>query len=302
MSKQYLYHIMAGLTTLIWGTTMISSKVLLQEGLSPAQILFCRFLLGYFFLWILYPRTHRIRSLHDELLFAGMGVFGGSLYFLTENTALIYTQATNVSLICALVPLITAILSCLILKEKLSGRFWIGSFVACIGVSFVILNGNFVLKLSPLGDLLAFSAVCSWAIYCLMVKKLHYKYNSLFVTRNLFFYGLLTLAPWFFYEPFDVPSEVFQRPAVWGNLLFLGLIASSLCYVMWNSAMHELGVIKTNTYLYFMPLVTIITAVIFISEQVTAFILVGAILILLGLWIASQKKDFTTRLTKIGKS
>jgi len=290
MQKRYIYHIMAGVTTVIWGTTMISSKILLEEGLSPAQILFCRFLLGYIFLWILYPRTHRIRSLRDELLFVGMGILGGSLYFLTENTALVYTQATNVSLICALVPLITAILSYLILKEKLSGRFWIGSLIACIGVSFVILNGNFILKLSPLGDLLAFSAVCSWSAYCILVKKLHYKYNTLFVTRNLFFYGLLTLAPYFLYEPFNVPVEVFQRPTVWGNLLFLGLIASSLCYVMWNSAMHELGVIKTNTYLYFMPLVTIITAMIFISEQITAFIIIGAILIILGLWIASQKK------------
>lgn len=281
---------MAGVTTLIWGTTMISSKVLLQEGLSPAQILFCRFLLGYVFLWILYPRTHRIRSIHDELLFVGMGVFGGSLYFLTENTALVYTQATNVSLICALVPLITAILSFFVLKEKLPGRFWAGSLIACIGVSFVILNGNFILKLGPLGDLLAFSAICSWAIYCMLVKKLHYKYNSLFVTRNLFFYGLLTLAPYFLYEPFDVSLELFQRFPVWGNLLFLGLIASSLCYVMWNSAMHELGVIKTNTYLYFMPLVTIVTAVIFISEQITVYILLGAAFILFGLWIANHNK------------
>ncbi|MDR2920774.1 MAG: DMT family transporter [Tannerella sp.] len=289
MHKRFVYHIMAGLTTLIWGTTMISSKILLQEGLGPAEILCCRFVLGYVFLWILYPRTHRIRSLHDELLFVGMGVFGGSLYFLTENTALVYTQATNVSLICAMVPLITAILSFIFLKEKLPRRFWLGSLVACAGVSLVILNGNFILKLSPLGDLLAFAAICCWGIYCLMVKKLHYKYNSLFVIRNLFFYGLLTLAPYFLYEPFDVSVEVFKRPVVWANLLFLGLVASSLCYVMWNTAMHELGVIKTNSYLYFIPLVTMVTAAIFISEQITVYMLLGAALILFGLWVANHK-------------
>lgn len=290
MNKRFVYHLMAGVTTLIWGTTMVSSKILLQEELTPAQILFCRFLLGYIFLWILYPRTHYVRSIHDELLFVGMGISGGSLYFLTENTALIYTQATNVSLICAMVPLVTAILSCIVLKEKLSRRFWLGSFVACTGVSFVILNGNFVLKLNPLGDLLAFAAICCWSVYCLTVKKLHYTYNPLFVIRNLFFYGLLTLSPYFLYEPFDVSMEVFKRPVVWMNLLFLGLVASSLCYVMWNMAMHELGVIRTNSYLYCSPLITMVTAAVFISEQITVYILLGATLILYGLWMANHKK------------
>ena len=274
---------------------MVSSKILLQEGLTPAQILFCRFFLGYIFLWILYPRTHRIRSLHDELLFVGMGIFGGSLYFLTENTALVYTQATNVSLICAMVPLMTAILSFIVLKEKLPRRFWLGSLIACTGVSLVILNGNFVLKLSPLGDLLAFIAICCWAIYCLMVKKLHGQYNTLYVIRNVFFYGLLTLAPYFLYEPFDVPFEIFMHPVVWGNLLFLGLVASSLCFVMWNMAMNELGIIKTNSYLYFIPLITMATATVFISEQITVYILLGAALILFGLWFANNKKRLGQR-------
>ncbi|MDR2120071.1 MAG: DMT family transporter [Tannerella sp.] len=280
---------MAGITTVIWGTTMVASKALLNEGLSPAQIMFYRFLLGYVFLWILYPRTHSVRSLRDEAFFAGMGVFGGSLYFLTENSALVYAQATDVSLICASVPLIAAILSHFVLGERLSRGFRMGSAVAMIGITLVILNGNFVLKMSPLGDILAFAAICCWAVYCLLVKKLRHNYSTMFITRRLFLYGLLTLSPYFLYEPFHFSVEILQRPAVWGNLLFLGLIASSLCYVMWNSAMRELGIVKTNSYLYFSPVVTIITAAIVLSEHVTAFILTGAALILLGLWIAGRK-------------
>jgi drug/metabolite transporter (DMT)-like permease len=287
--NRYLYHAMAGITTVIWGTTMVASKVLLNEGLSPAQIMFDRFLLGYVFLWILYPRTHRIRSLHDEALFAGMGVFGGSLYFLTENSALIYAQATDVSLICASVPLISAILSHFVLGERLSRGFRLGSAVAMAGVALVILNGNFVLKMNPLGDILAFAAICCWAVYCLLVKKLRHNYSALFITRRLFLYGILTLLPYFLYEPFHFSITALQRPAVWGNLLFLGLIASSLCYVMWNSAIRELGIVKTNSYLYFSPAITIVTASIVLSEHVTAFILLGTALILLGLWIAEKR-------------
>lgn len=288
-TNRYLYHAMAGLTTLIWGTTMVSTKVLLQEGLSPSQVMFCRFLLGYAFLWALYPRTHRIRSWHDEILFIGMGVTGGSLYFLTENTALAYTQATNVSLVCSLVPLLAAILTCLVFHAKLSRYFWIGSGIALAGIALVVLNGNFVLKLSPIGDLLAFTAICCWAVYCILIKLLHHNYKTLFITRNLFFYGILTLLPYFIYEPFDVPLETLQRPVVWGNLLFLGIIASALCYVMWNMAIQSLGVVTTNIYLYFTPVVTMITAAIVLSEKITGFILLGAGFILAGLWVASRK-------------
>ena len=287
--KRLVYHAMAGFTTLIWGTTMVSSKVLLQAGMTPAQILFCRFALGYVFLWMLYPRTHRIRSLHDELLFVAMGIMAGSLYFLTENTALVYTQATNVSLICALVPLVVAILSWLFYRDRLTRYFWFGSTVAFTGVAFVVFNGNFILKLNPIGDLLAFAAICSWSVYCQLVRRLQHGYNTLFITRNLFFYGLLTLTPYFLYEPLSLSKELLSPPIVWINLLFLGLIASALCYAMWNTAMRELGVITTNSYIYFSPLITLFTAAIVLSEQITAFIFCGTGLILIGLWIASRK-------------
>jgi len=281
---------MAGVTTVIWGTTFVSSKILLNAGLTPAEIMFLRFLLGYLFLWILYPRIPVIRSLHDELIFAGMGIFGGSLYFLAENTALVYAQTSDVSLICASVPLVTAIFTHIFLGEKLTRGFRIGSAFAMAGVALVILNGNFVLKLSPLGDMLAFSAICCWAVYCLLMKKLRHHYNTLVITRRVFIYGLLTLSPYFIFEPFNFDPEILLKPVVWGNLLFLGLIASSLCYVMWNQAMRELGIVKTNSYLYFTPVITIVTAAIILSERITVYIIVGAALILLGLWIAGRKK------------
>ncbi|MDR1745853.1 MAG: DMT family transporter [Tannerella sp.] len=290
-NKHYLYHLTAGITTLIWGTTMVSSKVLLLAGLTPAQILIYRFGIGYIFLWILHPHTYRVRSLHDELLFLCIGITGGSLYFLTENTALIYTHATNVSLICALSPFIVAMINRLTLREKLPRRFWAGSVVAFAGVAMVILNGNYILKLNPAGDLLAFAAIFSWAVYCVLTRQLHVPYNPLYITRNLFFYGMVTMIPYFcFVEPFRLPWDIIRQPVVWGNLLFLGLVASSLCYVVWTWVMRELGVVKTNSYLYISPPVTVATAFIVLSEQITTFIVGGTVLILFGLWIAGRKK------------
>lgn len=284
------YHLMAAVTTIIWGTTLISSKVLIQAGLSPAEILLCRFILGYVFLWIVYPRTHKIRSWHDELLFVAMGLLGGSIYFLTENTALMYTHATNVALICATVPLTTAMISHFVVKRQhISRYFIIGSAVSFAGVALVILNGNFVLNLSPIGDLLTVASVLSWSFYCVLIKLLKHEYNTLFITRNLLFYGILTILPYFAFNPIGFTADVLAKPEVCGNICYLGIVSSALCYWMWNIAMSNLGVVETNNYIYFMPLVTIITASLVLDEQITLYVMCGTALILYGLWLSNKR-------------
>jgi drug/metabolite transporter (DMT)-like permease len=279
------YHLLAAATAAIWGTTLISSKILLQSGMSPAEILLCRLILAYLFLWILYPKTHRPKSKRDELVFLLGGAFGGTIYFLAENTALVYSQATNVGLICATVPIITALMSHFILKEKhLNGRFLAGSAVALMGVLLVVLNGRFVLKLNPLGDFLACVSVLSWGLYCVCIKSLRHPYSSLFITRKIFFYCILTLLPHFVFYPFRFPLTQLLEVHVWSNLLYLGLIASSLCYLVWTMAIKNIGVVATNNYIYFMPIVTIVTAHIFIDERITLFVVFGGLLIIGGLW------------------
>lgn len=286
------YHILSAITALIWGSTLVSSKLLLEAGMTPSEIMMCRFLLGYLFLWILYPHTHRIQNWRDEGLFCLMGFFGGTVYFLSENTALYYTQATNVSLICATVPLVTAVMSHFLIKgERLTTHFFIGSIIAFSGVTLVVLNGNFVLKLNPMGDILTFIAVISWGIYCVLQKLLKEDYSAFFITRNIFFYGMLTMLPYFIiFQPFRFPLEGFCQPVVWGNLCFLGLIASAICYYFWNLAINNIGVVKTNNYVYFLPLVTILTASIFLDERITLFSAIGTMLIIGGLWWSSKKK------------
>jgi drug/metabolite transporter (DMT)-like permease len=273
---------------MIWGVTMVSTKVLLREGLSPEEIMIIRFTVAYVFLWMLYPRSHRIKSWRDELIFIGIGITSGSLYFFLENTALIHTSATNVSLICALIPLMTAVLTRLAFRGKpLTRRFRAGSVISVAGAALVVLNGNFSFRINPLGDFLAFLSITSWSVYSVLVRCLKGNYNSLFVTRKIFLYGILTLSPYFIACPFDVPAGTLTKPAVWGNLCFLGLIASSLCYFLWTFSLRNLGTVRTNGYLYFSPLMTIVTARFVLSEQITVYVVCGALLILGGLRVAA---------------
>jgi drug/metabolite transporter (DMT)-like permease len=285
------FHAMALLTIIIWGTTMVSTKVLLREGLSPEEIMLIRFCIAYIFLWILYPRTHRAKSLRDELIFFGMGITAGSMYFFFENTALVYTSATNVAIIGALIPLLTAVFTRIVFRENsLTRLFWTGSAISIAGAVMVILNGRFTLEVSPLGDFLALMGIISWSAYGVLSKYLKGRYSSLFITRNIFFYGILTILPWFIFEPFHVPLKTLLTPSVLWNLVFLGFVASSVCFFLWTLSLKKLGVVKTNSYIYFSPLITIVTARVVLNERITVYVVCGTALIICGLLTANTKR------------
>lgn len=229
--------------------------------------------------------------LRDELLLAAAGLTGGSLYFLTENIALEYAPASNVSLIVCTAPVWTALLLSLVYRsERMTRRQTAGCALAFVGVVLVVLNGRFVLHLSPRGDLLALSAALLWMLYSLVIKRLGDRLPVAYVTRKVFFYGIVTILPWFAWEPFDLPAATLRHPAVWGNLLFLGVVASLLCYVLWNAAMTRLGAVRTTNYIYLNPLVTMLTAALVIDERITPAALCGAALILSGMWLAERER------------
>ena len=282
---------MAILTSAIWGTTFISSKLLLQEGLSPATIMILRFVLAYVLMLPFVKGKWFCKSLKDELLMVLLGISGGSLYFLLENTALVYTQASNVAIIIAATPLLTMLTVNLLDRGKgASKRLYGYSLMSLAGVALVILNGNFVLKLNPIGDLLTFGAVVTWVIYSIIIAKVQERYSSWMITRKIFFYGVVTLLPYFLVEPWDVTWEMMSRPMVWGNIAYLGVLASLGCYMTWNIVIKRLGAVDATNYLYINPIVAMITANLLLGERITPLAIAGTALILVGVYLAERKK------------
>lgn len=286
--KKLFLNLLALITVVIWATTFISSKILLKT-FTPLEVMFYRFVIAYFLLLIIHPKFHKIESIKEESMFLLAGITGGSLYFLTENTAVKISQVSNVSLILATAPIITALLAHFFTKgEKLSKNLFLGFIVAISGVFLVIFNGNFMLKLNPLGDILALGAAISWSVYSITTKKFGSKYNPLYLTRKIFFYALLTMIPFLFTSEFNFDVNKILTFKSLSNLLFLGIVASSLCYVVWNFAVDKLGVIKTNNYIYLIPAITLIFSVLILNEKITLFSSLGAILIFLGVYISEH--------------
>ena len=292
MTTQRLFtHLLAIFVITVWGVTFVSTKLLLEAGFNPASILFYRFALAYIGIWLV---AHRLplfaKSLKDELCFVLMGVFGGSMYFFTENLALRYTLTNNVSLIVCMNPLLIAIIAHFLSKDdKLSPRLLLGSLLALVGVTLVIFNGNFTFEITIVGELLAFAAAFSWAFYTLLMRRFSDKYPALFLTRKVMLYGMLTALPIFLYRPLTTDFTLFTQPVVWGNFVFLGLVATLLCFFLWNKTIKFLGAVRASTYIYGMPITTLIASVLILGEPVSLMAIIGTLMVLIGVYFATRK-------------
>lgn len=290
-----LAHVGAVVTMSAWGTSFLSSKVLMADGgFTPVEVFVYRFVFAYFILLIFTFKKLFSNNWKDELQLLVCGVCAGSIYFITENYALQYTTAGNVSLLAGISPIFTTILLACIYQFMPKVNVILGSLIAFTGVACIILSSGDGFEIHPTGDILALCAALSWAIYTIAVKRLNPIYNSLFITRKLFFYGVITALPLLCIQEAPLHLNLlfdFNQPEFALNFLFLGLMCSACAYLIWNEVMKSLGSITANNYLYLQPLVTMVAAYFFIGEEIVALGYVGCALIIGGL-VISDKLEF----------
>lgn len=305
-SNKFAYHLLALAVVAVWGVTFVCTKTLIWAGMDPAGIFAVRFTLAYVGIWVLcLTGKEKVRifsdSLKDELMFLFLGVTGGSFYFLTENTALAYAQASNVAFLVCVAPVFTAIFT-LIGRRFPEGRFVDGledvkvgfplvggTVLALVGMAMVLFNGS-SLELSLKGDLLSIGAALCWALYSMFMGQMTKDYGALMATRKVFFYGLLTIIPFLSGSADSFSLSILGQPVVFLNLLFLGLIASLACFVAWNVAMSKLGNVTSTNYVYLNPVFTLITAAIILGERMTPVSMIGSVAILGGVVLAGQRQ------------
>lgn len=291
MRGTFVFHFLAFVTVLFWGTSFVSTKVLLEYEFSAVQIFTIRFVVTYLILLLASHRKFRCENLKHELILFICGITGCTLYFWTENTALTLSSSSNVSLIVCTNPLLIMIFGGIIYKtERLCKRQVLGCLVTFVGMVLVVLNGKFVLKVSPLGDFLAFGSALVWTIYSLVIKKLNGVYSTLFITRKVFFYGMLTSVPIMLVENSQVPWSNFTLLVVIFNFLCLTVFSSLFGYLIWNKVLKQLGTVLASNYIYAIPLVTIVTAILALGERITSVAILGAFAIVAGMVLAEIKK------------
>jgi len=286
MSTSVKGHIQALITIAIWSSTFIISKLLLGQ-MTPLQILFSRFLIAIIFLSIIHPKFKKPVSILEELLFL---VIGAALagYFVFENSALQRTYSSNVSLIVATIPFITGIMSAIFYKTKFFSLKSIAGLVAAyLGVLVIIINGSRFEGVEPVGDLLALGAALMFAVYSILMQKTDAGYSLIQLTRKVFVYGFIVLALTILISDQPILPDGLNGQGI-ASVFYLGIVASSLAFILWNRAIKAIGPVKTNQYIYLIPVMTTIVSAIVLKEQITWLTLAGAVLILFGLYLSEH--------------
>ena len=282
-------YIFAITVVVIWAMTFVSSKVLLED-FTPIEVLFDRFVIATLALLILRPKDLKFTSFKGELFCALSGLFGITLYFVAENTALTLSNASNVSLIVSTAPIFVAI-GALIRnrKQKLGFNLILGFILAMIGIACISFS-SLKLELNPLGDLIALSCAIVWALYSLCVDKAtNMGIKTLDLTIKTFLYATFLTVPLMGIYGYEIKFEALLKPINICNYLFLSLLASAFSFILWTKANHFLGIVKTNICLYAVPAVTAVGAVLIIDEKLTIFNFIGMVLAIAGTVISQYK-------------
>lgn len=285
-----IYYFMAPFVIVMWSATFASSKVLLRS-FEPESIMLFRFCIAWLGLFLLHPHVHRPVSWRDELLFLVLGATGCTFYFLAENTALQYGTTVTVGLVVAVAPLLTLWLVHIFDKsEPVGWVHWLGSLVSFVGVALISFNGTFHLAGDWRGYLLAILAALLWAVYSVAMRRVSHVYSSLYITRRTFFYAIVTLVPVMLLLHTEIDWSALLLPVNYLNVLFLGVFASCVAYVLWASIVQHLGAVTANNFIYLSPLLIVLIGIFVMHEKVTPWIVSGGVLILLGLYVSEHKK------------
>ena len=287
--NKIIYHVAALTAVAVWASTYISTKLLLRI-FHPVEISLFRFVIAYIFLLIIKPGFDFRISFKRDKYFILAGFFCMFLYYFLENLATKYTYASNVSLIVSCIPILTSILAHFVNRdERLKNKIIIGFILSLTGIVLVILSKGEIIKFSFGGDILAFGAAVTFSIYNIIIRRISKDIHILDIVRKSIFYGLI-----FMFIAYLINPEkhslllIVQIPEIL-HLLFLGIFASGLCFIMWNKSVKEIGSIKASQYIYLCPIITVILSVIILHEPLSILKITGMAVILLGVFI-SQKK------------
>jgi drug/metabolite transporter (DMT)-like permease len=276
------------LTVIFWGWTFVATKVCL-EYISPVELIGFRLLIAL-------PIMHGIILLkkiklrfgnHYKKLFLGSFIIAG--HFLIQITGIKYTSATNTGWIIALIPLVTAVLAYLILKEYIGKNVIIGIIVATIGILLLISRGSLFHFgwLSSVGDWLVLGSAHTWALYTIVTRDISRAFNPLAVT----FMILLPSAALFpvimiFFSDWSTLVELPAKAIV--GLLYLGIFGTALAHWFWQVGIAHIGAARAGMYLYIEPLATTALAVPYLNETFGWYTGTGGALVLLGVWYAQH--------------
>lgn len=295
--KDWLYYLLLTSSAILWGSSFIFTKQLLNVA-QPVTIIFSRVLIaGLLFLLLclfIYRKDMRIARKDIPTVIA-FSCFEPFFYFICETYSLTRCDASVVSIIVATIPIATAFLSMFYFKENFSKLNMFGIFVSFIGIFIMLFPAFLHASVSLVGVLLAFGAVLSSVGYMFFLRKLPDHYNPVVIItyQNLIGLVLFSLLLMLFGNKTETVTQLqalFSVPYLY-YIIVLAILCSSIAFMFYMQGMRHFGVGKANTFTNLIPIVTAILSFFLLKEEFPLYKILGIIIVITGIFLVQKKKE-----------
>ncbi len=275
-------------TVVFWGLSFVATKAVLRE-VSPTALIFVRFSLGTMLLLVLLSLrgAHPMPPRQAWAPLALMGFVGIFIHQMLQGFGLTMATAVHTGWLIGLIPIWSALLSAIILKERFGWMKVLGLTGGFAGAVLVITQGSFggqMLQLpSTRGDFLILVSTVNWAVYTVLCHGTIRRLGPLRATAGMMLFGTVMLAPLFCWNRGWL-EVAHLSTAGWAALLFLGIACSGLGYLFWYGALERIEASRVAAYLYLEPFVTLLAAIALLGEKVHGLTIVGGLLVLLSVY------------------
>jgi drug/metabolite transporter (DMT)-like permease len=276
------------LTMTVWGSTFVVTKGLIELW-PPFTLALVRVGTGTLVLLPLAIARHQRGTRLPWGTIWCMGLLGVTLYYLTFNLAMVYVSASQGALVQASIPAMTALVAVVWLRERATAMRWLGIALSVSGVLIVFSgNGSAPAQSTLLGNFLMFASVVCWALYTALAKRVA-SFETLVITACVTGTGTLLLLPFSAYEIMNAGLQPLPISG-WVGVGYLGGIASGLAYVLYNSSLRHLDASAVGVYTNLIPVVGVLTGVVFLGEPLSLRAILGGAIVMLGVWITSRSE------------
>ncbi|WP_248749738.1 DMT family transporter [Pseudomonas sp. MWU15-20650] len=294
-AAERLTYLKLAAVTMIWGGTFVAGRHLADQ-VDPLLAACLRFILASLalLLFMVCTRTPLARpSARQMLQLIGLGLCGIFFYNLCFFYGLHYINASRASLIVALNPAVIGLASWWLFKERLGRAKLLGIALCLVGAATVIVSRtpNLMQGASDawIGDLLILGCVMAWGAYSLFSRALNQALGPLQTVTWSVLWGTLMLA---------ISTVASGRLTVqglaavhlpqWYSLFYLGVLGSALAYIGYYDGIRRIGATRSGVFIALNPLTAVISGALLLDEPLTAPMLVGGVVILLGIYLCNK--------------
>ena len=273
------------LASSIWGGMYVVVKVVVAV-IPPLELVWMRYLIALVALVIIglvTKQNWRIKRRHFGIIIA-IAIIGYVISIVTQETGTMLSTAQMGAIITSTTPAFMVLFASLILRERLSFKKAISVSLATIGV-ITIVGIDDINVSSTLGRVSLIIAALTWALMSVLIKRLPSDYSQIVVTAYAALIAVVVLTPFVIPKLPQIDLNDLINPTIWGGLMYLGVISTSIAFLLWNRGLQMLNASSGGVFFFFQPVVGTLLGWLILGETISITFWIGSVLILFGVLI-----------------